>query len=68
MILLQLQPSSGNIDSLDTDRNILKLKDVVGTINVNDTITSQTGGHAKVKKFNIGGATVDVVNYYRYRW
>ena len=53
--------ASGNIDSLDTDRNILKLKDVVGTINVNDTITSQTGGTAKVKKFNIASATVDVV-------
>ena len=53
--------ATGNIDSLDTDRNILKLKDVVGTINVNDTITSQTGGTAKVKKFNIASATVDVV-------
>ena len=53
--------ASGNIDSLDTDRNILKLKDVIGTININDTITSQTGGTAKVKKFNIASATVDVV-------
>ena len=28
---------------------------------MNDTITSQTGGTAKVKKFNIASATVDVV-------
>ncbi|MAJ24724.1 MAG: hypothetical protein CMP36_04355 [Rickettsiales bacterium] len=53
--------ASGKIISLDTNTNVLKLQDVSGTININDTITSQTGGTAKIKKFNLASATVNVV-------
>jgi hypothetical protein len=53
--------ASGKIISLDTNNNVLKLKEVSGTINIDDTITSQTGGSAKVKKFNLASATVNVV-------
>ena len=52
---------SGKIISLDTNNNVLKLKEVSGTININDTITSQTGGTAKIKRFSLASATVNVV-------
>ena len=53
--------ASGKILSLDTNTSVLKLDEVTGTININDTITSQTGGTAKIKKHNLATATVNVV-------
>ena len=53
--------ASGKILSLDTNTSVLKLDEVTGTININDTITSQTGGTAKIKKHNLATAGVDVV-------
>ena len=53
---------SGKIEDLDTDRGILKLSNITGgTIGVSETITSQSGGTAKVLKNNLAVATVDVV-------
>ena len=53
--------ASGKIISLDTNTQVLKLEDVTGTINLEDTITSQTGGTSIVKRFNLAAASVDVV-------
>ena len=53
---------SGKIEDLDADRGILKLSNITGgTIGVSETITSQSGGTAKVLKNNLAVATVDVV-------
>ena len=53
---------SGKIISLDTNTQILKLENVTGgTINLEDTITSQSGGTCKVKRHKLAVATVDVV-------
>ena len=53
--------ASGKIISLDTNTQVLKLENVTGTINLEDTITSQTGGTCKVKRHKLAVATVDVV-------
>ena len=53
--------ATGTIVNLDSDRNILKLKDVNGSITPNETITSNTSGTAKVSKINLASATVNVV-------
>ena len=53
--------ASGKILELDTNTQVLKLDEVTGTININDTITSQTGGTCKIKEHNLATATVNVV-------
>ena len=40
---------SGTIDSLDSDRGLLKIKDVTGNFNVNDTLTSLVLAHVHLK-------------------
>jgi len=53
--------ATGTIVKLDSDRNILKLKNVNGVINVNDTLTTSSGGTATVSRINLAAATVNVV-------
>ena len=53
---------SGTIVSLDTDRGLLKIKDVTGTFAIDDTLTSATSGTCTLKKLDIATATVDVVS------
>ena len=53
---------SGTIVSLDTDRGLLKIKDVTGTFAIDDTLTSATSGTCTLKKLDVGSATVDVVS------
>jgi len=53
---------SGKIVNLDTDRGLLKIKDVTGTFAINDTLTSATSGTCTLKKLDIATATVDVVS------
>jgi hypothetical protein len=53
--------ATGTIVNLDSARNILKLKNVNGSITTNETITSNTSGTAKVSKINLASATVNVV-------
>ncbi len=53
---------SGTIDSLDTDKGLLKIKDVSGNFNLNDTLTSQTSGTCTLKKSDVATASVDVVS------
>ena len=40
---------SGTIVSLDSDRGLLKIKDVTGNFNVNDTLTSKLQAHVLLK-------------------
>ena len=53
---------SGTIVSLDTDRGLLKIKDVTGTFAINDTLTSSTSGTCTLKKLDVSSASVEVVS------
>ncbi len=53
---------SGTIVSLDSDRGLLKIKDVTGNFNVDDTLTSATSGTCTLKKSDVATASVDVVS------
>ena len=53
---------SGTIDSLDSDRGLLKIKDVTGNFNVDDTLTSATSGTCTLKKSDVATASIDVVS------
>ena len=53
---------SGTIVSLDSDRGLLKIKDITGTFAVDDTLTSATSGTSIIKKIDIPVTTVNVVS------
>jgi len=53
---------SGTIVSLDTDRGLLKIKDVTGTFAIDDTLTSATAGTCTLKKLDVASASVNVVS------
>ena len=53
---------SGTIDSLNADIGLLKIKDVTGNFNVNDTLTSASAGTCTLKKSDVATASVDVVS------
>ena len=44
---------SGTIDSLNADIGLLKIKDVTGNFNVNDTLTSASNGTCTLKKSDV---------------
>jgi hypothetical protein len=53
---------SGTIDSLNTNIGLLKIKDVTGNFNVDDTLTSASAGTCTLKKSDVATASVDVVS------
>ena len=53
--------ATGTIVNFDSDRSILKLKTVIGTISKNDTITSSNGATANASRINLASSTLDVV-------
>ena len=44
---------SGTIVSFDSDRGLLKLKNVTGTFVIDETLTSDTSGTCKLKKLDV---------------
>jgi len=53
--------ATGTQVSFDADRNLLKVKDVTNSFEVNETITSTSGGSAILSKLDVATASVDVV-------
>ena len=53
---------TGTIDSLNADIGLLKIKDVTGSFNVDDTLTSASVGTCTLKKSDVATASVDVVS------
>ena len=54
--------ASGTIVSFDSDRGLLRLKDVSGTFTIDETLTSNTSGTCTLKKLDVSTATVNVVS------
>ena len=53
--------ATGTAVSFDSDRNLLKVKDVTNNFDIAETITSSSGGSATLSKLDVASATVDVV-------
>ena len=49
-------------EGIDSDRGLLRIKNVSGTFSINETITSSTGGSCKLRKLDISTASVNVVS------
>ena len=60
MILLQVVASATQV-SFDSDRNLLKVKDITGSFVLDETITSSSGGSGTLKRLDVASATVNVV-------
>ena len=54
--------ATGNLASYDSDRSLLKVKDLNTNFVLNETITSTSSGSATVARLDIASATVDVVS------
>src|SRR6056300_1142748 len=54
--------ATGTVVSFDSDRNLLKLKDVSNSFDVDETVTSTSGGSATLSKIDVASASVDVVS------
>ena len=54
--------ATGTIVSFNSNTNLLKLKDVVNSFDLDETITSTAGGSATLTRLDVASATVDVVS------
>ena len=54
--------ATGTIAEFSNDRGLLRIKNVSGTFQLNEPISSSTGGACKLKKLDISTATVNVVS------
>jgi hypothetical protein len=54
--------ATGTIVSFNSNTNLLKLKDVVNSFDLDETITSTAGGSATLIRLDVASATVDVVS------
>ena len=54
--------ATGTTTEFNPDRGLLRLKNVTGTFQLNEGLTSNSGGTAKLKKLDISTATVNVVS------
>ena len=54
--------ATGTIVSFDSDRGLLRLKNVTGTFTIDETLTSDTSGTSKLKKLDVTTASVGVVS------
>ena len=52
--------ASGTISEWDSTRGLLRLKDVSGTFNLNETLTTSSGGTCTLKKLDISTASINV--------
>ena len=53
--------ATGTQVSFDTNRNLLKVKDVTNDFEIGETITSTSGGSATLSKLDVASASVNVV-------
>ena len=54
--------ATGTIVSFDSDRNLLKLKEVSNSFEADETVTSTSGGSATLTKIDVASASVNVVS------
>ena len=54
--------ATGTIVSFNSNTNLLKLKDVVNSFDLDETITSTAGDSATLTRLDVASATVDVVS------
>ena len=54
--------ATGTIVEFNNDRGLLRIKNITGTFQLNEPISSSTGGTCKLKKLDISTATVNVVS------
>ncbi len=54
--------ATGTIVEFNNDRGLLRIKNITGTFQLNEPISSSTGGACKLKKLDISTATVNVVS------
>tara|TARA_B100000902_G_scaffold47219_1_gene54440 strand:- start:5898 stop:8471 length:2574 start_codon:yes stop_codon:yes gene_type:complete len=54
--------ASGKLAEYDNDRGLIRLQDVTGTFQINETLTSPSGGQLTIKKIDTSSATIDVVS------
>ena len=54
--------ATGTVVEFDNPRGLLRIKNVSGTFQLNETITSSTGGSSKLAKLDISTASVNVVS------
>ena len=54
--------ATGTIVSFDSDRGLLRLKNVTGTFTIDETLTSDTSGSSKLKKLDVSTASINVVS------
>ncbi len=54
--------ATGVIAEFDNAKGLLRIKNVTGTFQLNETITSNSGGTSKLAKLDISTATVNVVS------
>ena len=54
--------ATGTVAEFDNPRGLLRIKNVSGTFQLNETITSSTGGSSKLAKLDISTASVNVVS------
>ena len=54
--------ATGTVAEFDQNRGLLRIKDVTGTFQLNETISSSSGGSSKLSKIDIATASIDVVS------
>ena len=54
--------ATGTIAEFDNTKGLLRIKNVTGTFQLNETITSSSGGTCKLRKLDVSTASVNVVS------